>query len=275
MNSPSLLLCTIALLGLPLLLPPLSAAPPTPITAAEKEAIRRDAISKTVPTSESVAGVRTSLDKDLADSATVSKAAAAFATENGLPAEPQNTELAPAKPFGLIPSAEDTKISYEGGMYFDPDEGVLVYMKNVKVKNPQFNLSADDQLKIFFGKNPPKEAKNDKATPEKENNKSGFGAGIGGDFSEPERIVATGAVLFEQIKTDTGKEPIQASGAIFTYHIKEDKVTISGGFPWVIQPPSTYLRAMQPNLVLRISPNAGSIITDGRWEMGGKLEQKK
>ena len=77
------------------------------------------------------------------------------------------------------------------------------------------------------------------------------------------------------MKNDSGKEPIQASGAVFTYHLKEDRVTISGGSPWVVQPPATYLRAMQPNLVLRISPKAGSFITEGRWEMGGKLEPKK
>lgn len=275
MNSPSPLLCTIALLGLPLLLPPLAAAPPAPITAAEKEAIRRDAVSKAGPVSESVAAARASLDKDLTDSAAVSKAAAAFATENGLPTEPQTTEPAPAKPFDLKPSAEDTEISYEGGMYFDPDEGVLVYMKNVKVKDPRFHLSAKDQLKIFFEKKPAKETKSDKATPENENDKSGFGGGFGGNFGKPERIVATGAVLFEQMKTAPGKQPIQASGAIFTYHLKEDQVTISGGSPWVIQPPSTYLRAMQPDLVLRISPKAGRFDTDGHWIMGGKLEPKK
>ena len=275
MNSPSRLLCIMALLGLPLLFPLLDAAPPAPITAADKEAIRRDAVSKTVPASESVAAARAGLDKDLEDSAAVSKAAAAFAVENGLPTEPQTTEPAPARPFDLKPSADETKISFEGGMYFYPDEGVLVYMKNVKVTDPRFHLSANDQLKIFFGKKPAKEPKNDKATPEKETDKSGFGAGIGGNFGEPERIVATGAVLFEQMKNDSGKEPIQASGAVFTYHLKEDRVTISGGSPWVVQPPSTYLRAMQPNLVLRISPKAGSFITEGRWEMGGKLEPKK
>ncbi len=275
MTSPRSLLCAMAFLGLPFLTPRLDAMPPAPITAADKEVIRRDAISKTIPTNESVATARASLDSDLADSTAVSEAAAAFVTQNGLPATPQDAVPAPAKPFGLTPSPDNTVISCDGGMYFDSDEGVLVYMKNVKVTDPRFHLSADDQLKIFFEKKTAKEAKTDKATPEKVDDKTGFGVGVGGNFGEPERIVATGAVLFEQMKTDSGKEPIKASGAIFTYRLKDDKVTISGGFPWVIQPPSTYLRAMQPNLVLRISPKAGSIITDGHWEMGGKLEQKK
>ncbi len=267
MNPHLPLLCTLALLGLPLLVPPLSAVPPAPITGAEKEAIRRDAMTKTVPTNESATA---SLDKDLADSAAVSKAAAEFATENGLPAEPQNTEPAPAKAFDLKPGAENTVISFDGSMYFDSDEGVVVFTKNVKVKDPRFHLSADDQVKIFLAKKPTQEVKKDKLTPEKSSMKSRFG-----DFGDPERMVATGAVLFEQMKTNSVKEPIRASGAIFTYNTKEDLVTISGGFPWVIRPPSTYMRATQPNLILRISPKAGKIDTEGRWEMGGKLEQKK
>lgn len=268
MTSPLPLLCTIALLGLPTL----SAAPPAPITAADKEAIRRDAVSKTIPASESGTA---NLDKDLADSAAASKAAAEFANENGLPAEPQTTEPAPAKPFDLKPAAGETKVTYEGGMYFDPEGGVLVYIKNVKVTNPQFHLSAKDQLKIFFGKKPVNEAKSDKPTPDKQKDKSGFGASMGGNFGDPERMVATGAVLFEQMKSDKEKEPIQASGAVFTYNLKTDQVTISGGSPWVIKPPSTYLRAMEPDLVLRISPKTGSFVTEGRWEMGGKLKPKK
>ena len=266
MKSPRPLLCASAILGLPLLFPQLAADPPAPITTADKEAIQRDAVLKTVPASESIDAARAVLEKDLADSAAVAKAAAAFAAENGLPAAPQAAEPALARPFDLKPSTGETKISFEGGMYFYPDEGVLVYMKNVKVTDPRFHLSAKDQLKIFFGKKPAKEPKNDK---------SGFGAGIGGNFGEPERIVATGAVLFEQMKPDSGKEPIQASGAVLTYHLKDDLVTISGGSPWVVQPPATYLRAMQPDLMLRISPKAGSFITDGHWEMGGKLEIKK
>jgi hypothetical protein len=35
------------------------------------------------------------------------------------------------------------------------------------------------------------------------------------------------------------------------------------------------LRAKEPNLILRISPNAGSFVTEGHWEMGGKIEQKQ
>ena len=271
MNSPRPLLCAIAILGLPLLAPQLAAAPPAPITAADKEAIQRDAVSMPVPASESVAAARTRLDQDLTDSAAVAKAAAAFAAENDLPAAPPATEPASARPFDIKPSPDATVISCDGGMYFDSDAGVLVYMKNVKVKDPRFHLSAKDQLKIFFSKKPAKEAKQDKPTPEKPDDKPS----IGGDFGEPERIVATGAVLFEQMKPASGKEPIQASGAVLTYHLKDDLVTISGGSPWVVQPPATYLRAMQPDLVLRISPKAGSFITDGHWEMGGKLETKK
>ncbi|NJM37478.1 MAG: hypothetical protein HC845_06210 [Akkermansiaceae bacterium] len=148
---------------------------------------------------------------------------------------------------------------------------MLVYLKNVTVKDPRFNLSGANEVKVFFGKKPPKDGA--KTTDEKPE-KSKFGGNIDVDFGEVEKIVATGAVLLEQIATEEGKEPIKASGAIFSYHVKEDQATISGGFPWVIQG-TTYLRAKQPNLTLRLSPKAGTFNTEGDWEMGGNIEQKK
>ena len=86
--------------------------------------------------------------------------------------------------------------------------------------------------------------------------------------------MATGAVLLDQKPTEAGKEPIKASGAIFTYNIKDDQIILKGGYPWVMQG-TTYMRAKEPNLILRISPKAGSFVTEGNWEMGGNLDQKK
>jgi lipopolysaccharide export system protein LptA len=180
------------------------------------------------------------------------------------------------------PEPTDTVIHCEGGMYFDPDEGVLVYLKNVTVKDPRFNLSGANELKVFFGKKPPKEESKNAATtdgtgekPAKEDPaKSVFGGGVGANFGDVERIVATGAVLLDQKPAKEGDEPIQASGAIFSYNIKADQVIISGGYPWVVKGKQR-LRAKEPNLNLRISPKAGSFVTEGDWETIFNLEQKK
>lgn len=259
-----------AVLGMSLLSQNLSAAPPAKLTDAEKTAIQADAAS-TAPAAEKAAtAAHASLDKDLADSAAATKDAATFLVQADIPATPAGTIPASDKPLPVTPAATDTVIHCEGGMYFDPDEGVLVYLKNVTVKDPRFNLSGANELKIFFGKKPAKEEKNDKPEPKKDKLQGGLGAG----FGDVERIVATGAVLIEQKPATADKEPIKASGAIFSYNLKADQIIIQGGFPWVLQG-ATFMRAKEANLLLKISPKAGNFITQGNWEMGGNLEQKK
>ena len=261
-----------ALLGMSLLAP-LSAAPPQPITAAELAAIQADVTSKAPTAKAASTAAHASLDADLADAGTASQAAATFLVQADLPPVP--AAAAPAgKPLDIKPGAADTVINCEGGMYFDPDEGVLVYLKNVTVKDPRFDLSGADELKIFFGKKPAKEPKDKPETDKPGKAKGAFGGNIGANFGDVERIVANGAVVLDQKKTAAGKDPIKASGAIFSYNLKADQIIISGGYPWVVQG-KTFLRAKEPNLILRISPDAGSFITEGHWEMGGNIEQKK
>jgi lipopolysaccharide export system protein LptA len=150
-------------------------------------------------------------------------------------------------------------------MYFDADEGVLVYLKNVTVKDPRFELSGANELKIFLGKKT--ETKEDsKPKSDSPANKKRYGS--------VERIVATGAILIDQKAAEPGKEPIKASGALFTYNVKTEQIILSGGYPWITQG-KTYMRAKEPNLVLRIFPKTGSFVTEGNWDMGGNLEQKR
>ncbi len=268
--KPATPIRAMAALGLSLLAQNLSAAPPAPITDAEKTAIQAAAASTAPAAEKAAAAARASLDQDLADSAAASKNAAAFLAQAEIPAVPAGAIPAPDKPLPVTPAATDTVIHCEGGMYFDPDEGVLVYLKNVTVKDPRFNLSGANELKIFFGKKPAKDEKKDQPEPKKDKSRDGLGAG----FGEVEKIVATGAVLIEQKPEAADKEPIKASGAIFSYNLKADQIIIQGGFPWVLQG-TTYMRAKEANLILRISPKAGNFITEGNWEMGGNLDQKK
>ena len=269
MNSSSTLLCAAALLSQPLL-----AVPPSAVTPAEVAALQTDAASKAPAAAAASAAARASLEADLTHAAAASKAAAAFLVQADLPAVSTVDAAAVAKPLDIKSDPNDTVINFEGGMYFDPDEGVLVYLKNVTVKDPRFDLSGANELKVFFGKKPAKETK-DQPEPSKSGKpNSGFGGDFGANFGEVERIVATGVIVLNQKPTDASKEPIKASGATFSYNLQADQILISGGFPWVLQG-NRFLRAMEPNLLLRISPAAGSFITDGHWEMGGKIEQKK
>ncbi len=276
MNPTNKTLRTTALVGTALLAQPLAAAPPPAVTPAEIAAIQADAVAKAPAAAAAANDVRTTLDADLVKAANAGKAATEFIAQANLPAVATDAVPPPPQPLDVKPGAGDTVINCTGGIYFDPDEGVLVYMKNVTVKDPRFDLSGANELKIFFGKKPEPIGKKGAPKPPKPatDAKPKFGGNVGANFDEVERIVATGAVLLDQKNSQPGKEPIKASGAIFTYNIKSDQVTIKGGYPWVLQG-KTYMRAKEPNLILRISPNAGSFITEGNWEMGGKIEQKK
>lgn len=272
MNAPHTPLRATAMLGMAMLTTPVIAAPPPPLTPAEIAAIQAAAESKAPAAAAAATATRTTLDADLADAAAASQAASAFLVQADLPPVPPAPAPPPAKPLDVTPGPNDTVINSTGGIYFDPDAGILVYLKNVTVRDPRFNLSGADELKVFFAKKPPKpEKKNTPQVPGKANDP--FGGGIGANFGDVEKIVATGAVLIDQKSTEPGKQPIKASGTIFTYNVKADQIILKGGYPWVLQG-KTYMRAKEPNLILRISPKAGGFVTEGNWEMGGNIDQK-
>ena len=274
MNSSSSLLRAAAVCGVALSTQQLLAVPPPAVTPAEVAALQADAASKAGAAAAASASARASLEVDLAAAAAASKAAAAFLVQADLPPISPEAAAPAAKPLDVTSGPEDTRINFEGGMYFDPDEGVLVYLKNVTVKDPRFDLSGANELKVFFGKKPAKATKDSAAPSTPAKAESGFGGDMGANFGEVERIVATGAIVLNQKSTDASKEPIKASGATFSYNLKTDQILISGGFPWVLQG-NRFLRAMEPDLLLRISPDAGKFDTEGHWEMGGNIEQKK
>jgi hypothetical protein len=268
---------TMAFLGMCLFTQSLLAAPPT-ITEAQIAQMNADAESKAPVATAAKAAAQARLESDLAASAAASKDVATFLVQADLPAPPADAEPAAAKPLEVNPGPNDTVINCTGGMYFDADAGVLVYLKNVTVKDPRYDLTGADELKIFFAKKAVEEkplAKPDKAPPDKttEAPEAGIGGDFGAKFGDVERIVATGAVRLDQ-KAVEGKEPIKASGRVFTYNLKEDRILLSGGFPWFTQG-TTYMRAMQPDLTLQLFPKTGSFVTEGNWQMGGDLEQKK
>jgi lipopolysaccharide export system protein LptA len=274
-SSPRLY--TPVFLGLTLSSLQIFAAPPT-ITQAQVAEMNADAVSKAPAASAAQASTKTRLESDLAASATASKDVAEFLVQADLPVPPANAEPPLGKPLEVSPGPNDTVINSTGGMYFDADEGVLVYLKNVTVKDPRYDLTGADELKIFFSKKPVEQepmAKPGANVPEKAENPSRTEVGddLGARFGDVERIVATGAVRLDQRAVE-GKEPIKASGRIFTYNLKEDRILLSGGFPWFTQG-TTYMRAMEPNLTLQLFPKTGSFVTEGNWQMGGDLEQKK
>ena len=240
---------------------PLIALPPPFVSEEEIAAIKADSAPAKPEADKRSAATQASFNESVEQGNKASAAALEFISTSEIKTVAAEEPAAEAKPLEVKPGPDDTLITCDGGMYFDSDEGILVYLGNVKVTDPRFSLSGAQQLKVFFEKKPEKKkAKKDDKKP----------AGMG-NFGKVQKIIAEGAVRIDQ-KGVNGEEPIQASGRILTYNIPTGEIIIHGGFPWVKQ--GTYFnRAKEPNLTLRLL-TSGSFSMEGNWEMGGNLNLK-
>ena len=256
----------------------LAAPPPLP-TTAEQQSMSADAASRADAHAAATSSARSSLRADLDSAAAATQAARTFLEENPpsttTPTTPPASQT-PAAPLDVKPSPEDTQVSSSRGMYFDSENGLFVYLGNVTVNDPRFELTGADELKIFLEKKPansaatspapespassPENADAPKSSADKPTPK-------GPRFGDVERIVASGAVRILQKQPQPGKEPVEASGGLFTFHPKSGEIILTGRYPWVKQG-TTYMRAKEPNLILRIQ-KSGSFVTEGNWDMGG------
>jgi hypothetical protein len=259
-----------------------------PLAATAQPAVSQTETATKAPEHAAASqAARQNLVRDLEASSAANAAAKAFLERTNLstadPAQPV-PEPPQAKPLDLKPGPDDTLISCDGGMYFDPDEGVFVYMKNVRVTDPGFTMTGANELKIFLEKIPAEEiekrkqeraakkkaAGSDEKTdpPKKEKEEE---AGFRDKFGEVEKIIATGAIVIDA-KPKQGEPPIKASGAIFSYNILNDVVLVSGGYPWFVRE-GIALRAMEPELTLEIHPKTGKFNTSGHWDTFANFEK--
>ena len=274
MNTPSSPLRATAMVGMSLLTQSVVAAPLPVMTAEERATIQAEAASKASVAAEAGAATRKELQTSITASQAADSAALALLTEANIPVPTANVVAAPTKPLDVKPGADDTVITCEGGIYFDADQGVMVYLKNVKVTDPRYDLSGANELKVFMEKKPADDAKKPKPeAPQAGTPKPTGGLGdMKANIGNVDHILATGAVKFLQKAPEKDKPPIEASGAMFSYQVKTGEIIISGGYPWVKQGDS-FMRAGEPNLNLRIQ-KSGSFSTEGNWTMGGNLNQK-
>ena len=265
MHRPADLSGRAILAGLAVLSQPLAALPPTLLPDhEERAAAAADAQSSGPAVAAGTKEARTDLIATLDASAEATRAARDFLEKSGNAANPATPPVAtPDKPLDVEPAPEDTVVRSDGGMYFNPDDGVFVFLGNVRVDDPRFQLSGANELKIFV------ETEEKKPETQKENNSLGIEA----KFGNVQRIVATGAVRILQRGVEGGREPVEASGALFVFRPETGVIDISGGYPWVKQG-TGYLRATEPNLLLRIYKN-GRAVTEGKWEMGGRIDQDR
>ena len=166
---PSLRALLVASLAILPAAAPASPAPPDSETLARFE---RD----TRPAAVDCADKNRSVDSQLAATAVKSGGAdtelAAFLHDTALTAVLADTK--PAKPKDPVPPKEPvpakepiadasdtidpnlpgTHVLADAGMFFDSAQGILVYLKNIRLTDPRFDLWCTDELKVFFAKKP-------------------------------------------------------------------------------------------------------------------------
>lgn len=239
------------------------AKPPANVSTTELTAIKAAAAPSADKVEKEAQSIEATLKEDINSAQKASDTAHEFAKSSGLENLSNESEKQ-AEPLVVSPGPNDTIIKCDGGMYFDAEAGVLVYLKNVRVSDPRFDLAGADELKVFFDQ---KESKKPAA-----GSKKSEISGPAANFGDVKKLIATGTVRFVQ-KSVAGKEPVEASGGILTYDVPKGEIIISQRYPWVKQG-KFYARAKQPNLTLRLLNN-GSFTTQGNWEMGGNLNMNK
>ncbi len=165
------------------------------------------------------------------------------------------------------PEGPNTKqtasFSAEDGIYFDSKAGLLVFLKNVKATHPQFTLTGADEVKVFLEKQPKKEG--EAAGPKKVDEKEAGKLLGGAKFGDPSKIIATGTIVVEKIKTKPGDKSAKASGRQIVFDFKTNEVILRGGQPWIISDTASG-RVVDPNGYIRINVETGDASFVGNSE---------
>lgn len=145
------------------------------------------------------------------------------------------TEAAPSTPQDAA-KPPPTNITCDEGVYFDMKEGLLVYMKNVHVRNPSLSLDCTGPLKIYLeyvekdGKKKPSERqkeagkKVDESQPKLPND-GNF------DFNSVKKVAASGNVVIHY--TDKKGDTRTAKADKITYNAKTGEAILTGNYPSV------------------------------------------
>ena len=171
-------------------------------------------------------------------------------------------------------------IDCDGGIYFDSDTGVLVYLKNIRLTEPRFKLNCSDELKIILDKKPvePTNSKKSstrsaKSSPKATNVEKDSTKKAAKDqkketttssFNDIKRIIAIGNVRV--VSTDEKGNTFIATGETASYNVKTEEMILRGGLPRIQYGPNQYLQSKAPGQYIRILKN-GKLVTTGKWAM--------
>lgn len=206
--------------------------------------------SKSGEIASTTIAIEKQIEKDTAESEAADEEVAKFLDEAGIEPVATDGENGDSKP---VPGPEPLKtdeflatVDAKKGIYFDSQKGLLVFLEDVKVDHPEFNLTGANEAKVILEKKEEKKPKpeedkgedNNQGSPEvnkdgKDKNKdeSMFS---GPKFGDPTRIVATGVVVIEKKKTGPNSKTAKASGHEISLDLKTNELIIRGGNPWII-----------------------------------------
>lgn len=196
-----------------------------------------------------------------------------------------------AEPPKVEAGPDDTVVLCDGGLFFDGDAGVLVYLDNIRLTNPEFNLNCRDQLKVFLevkeekpAAKDAKEAAGNKAAapatehppatkPPKPAKEPGadqlFG---GGRFGNLRQIIASGDVRVTRKDAQGRQATATADSAV--YDAINGDIILRGGFPTLRQGRDS-LVAQQPGLYIRFDKDGNVFAQPGRWKTVAGLRNNK
>lgn len=176
-----------------------------------------------------------------------------------------NTDTTPA------PSSKDSlQVESDDGVYFDAEEGLIVYLKNVRVTDPRFSLSCDNELKVYVDMTPKEAKQGEEATTpadptspadKKKNPEVKLPDLKGLKFSGIKYISASGNVKIH--RKDGKGQDFSAEADEVTYDGKTGEIILSGGNGQTLISGENKIVTTDPDSFIRIY-GKGSVYIKGK-----------
>lgn len=179
-----------------------------------------------------------------------------------------DSKKAPAVETGKTDSdgkTDDSKlmvVDCQDGMYFDSEAGLFVYLRDVRVTDPRFNLQCDNQLKIYLERDKEKDAKAAKKKEEEAKQREADGKtkealkmpdGSAMNYSGIKSIAASGNVIVTKKGNDG--EMMEARAENMTYDGKTGEIILSGGGKKSVRSGEKLLETNGPGSYIRMYGN--------------------
>ncbi|MFK7910657.1 MAG: hypothetical protein AB8F34_08640 [Akkermansiaceae bacterium] len=182
--------------------------------------------------------------------------------------EPAAQLKPPAEPAAekpeLKPGESTLLIECDGGLYFDNDSGVLVYMKNIRLTEDRFKLTCSDELKVFLSQDEKEAAKPESPEAEQPGEDKKNDSQLS-SFGSLKQIIATGEVKLTQL--DEQGRPFIAMAETASYEATTGEIILRGGRPRLQQSANQFLQAQEPGQWVKVLKSGKLVTSRGKWKM--------